>query len=345
MRQFNKCFVAQIASPKYSSQLRRYSAPVSHGGDAPVSTPSRAPPRDILTPILGSASPQQQEYLRQKAEQRERQQLHRQQLERDRANLVNSIKVLHEDYDYAFLYKPPGMPNTGGEKGGNFQDYVEKKYGGTRYQPKLLMSLDKIQGGICVVSKHFAAERHYEMVAKKEQVQELSLALVSGVPKPLKGKIKGGAIRNAKNHTRYSLVSRNGTPVESNFLTLAREGKSRAVVCFNNLTNHRHQIRLCCSALGTPIVGDKLYEPKSKPKVTGLLTSENSEAEKVPEFEVPFVSCYVSFPKYISQDRYEVYFSPSPSRHWNAELLAQFTMDDAKALLLLNDSLKEVYIR
>lgn len=139
----------------------------------------------------------------------------------------------------------------GGEKGGNFQDYVEKKYGGTRYQPKLLMSLDKIQGMpdflervtlhryfsycsvLCLILTREVVSASFRSILLPrgitrwwrrknkcrncpshvcvlfyDQFFAFSHLVVSGVPKPLKGKIKGGAIRNAKNHTRYSLVSR-----------------------------------------------------------------------------------------------------------------------------------------
>jgi hypothetical protein len=134
------------------------------------------------------------------------------------------------------------------------------------------------------------------------------------------------------------LIAQNGTPVESNFLTLARQDNARAVLCFNNLTSHRHQIRLCCSALGTPIIGmgivafmetffffllnfirlfivsseykaigDKLYETKTQlkshqpTKQLGSSIKESIKEEKISESDIPFVSCYVSFPKYISQ--------------------------------------------
>lgn len=75
------------------------------------------------------------------------------------------IKTIHEDLDFVFLSKPPGMANTGlillfavfffvnissnvvGDAAGtNFFDYVVQKYGGIRYKPKILISLDKIQG-------------------------------------------------------------------------------------------------------------------------------------------------------------------------------------------------------
>jgi 23S rRNA-/tRNA-specific pseudouridylate synthase len=61
----------------------------------------------------GSASSQQQHYLRQKEHQREQARLHQLQVQRERANLLASIRVLHEDFDYAFLYKPPGLANSG----------------------------------------------------------------------------------------------------------------------------------------------------------------------------------------------------------------------------------------
>jgi len=287
------------------------------------------------------------------------------------ANLPTSpkfreIKTIHEDQDFVFLFKPPGMANTGDVAGTNFFDYAVQKYGGARYKPKILLSLDKIQGGLSVIAKHFAAERHFDTIIKKELILHASVAIVSGPLRYPNGKVKGGAIRNAKNTTRFSLVARKGTPVEVNYMTFAKQkipGKEmKSTLCFHTIIPHRHLIRLACSGLGVTILGDELYRNKGKinqKEVKGsekLVVSasdeisketENSEnnEDKIAENEIPFYSCYLSFPKYVSTEYYEIFLPPpSPSKIWT-ENLSKFGQEDVKKLFLMNDTLKELYIR
>jgi len=276
------------------------------------------------------------------------------------------IKTIHEDQDFVFLFKPPGMANTGDVAGSNFFDFVVQKYGGIRYKPKILISLDRIQGGISVIAKHFAAERHFDTIIKKELILHASVAIVSGPMRYPNGKVKGGAIRNAKNTTRFSLVARKGTPVELNYITLAKEkipGKDlKSTLCFHTIIPHRHLIRLACSGLGVSILGDELYRNKGKMNTKEvkdteklfvkspteiLKESDNIEnnKEKIPENQIPFYSCYLSFPKYVSTEYYEIFLPPpSPSLIWS-ENLSKFGQEDVKKLFMMNDTLKEVYIR
>jgi hypothetical protein len=108
---------ASDSSPSRDSHSNR-----SDSDSDSTSSPSHSPnpirtaKPDLLAAIIGtskSASPQQQQYLRLKSEERARRLLSEEHASRSRAALLDSIRVLHEDYDYAFLYKPSGMPNTG----------------------------------------------------------------------------------------------------------------------------------------------------------------------------------------------------------------------------------------
>jgi tRNA pseudouridine32 synthase/23S rRNA pseudouridine746 synthase len=272
------------------------------------------------------------------------------------------IKTIHEDQDFVFLSKPNGMANTGDVAGSNFFDYVVQKYGGIRYKPKILISLDKIQGGLSVIAKHFAAERHFDTIIKKELILHASVAIVSGPLRNANGKVKGGAIRNAKNTTRYSLIARNGTPVELNYMTLTKEkipGKDlKSTLCFHTITSHRHLIRLACSGMGVSILGDELYRNKAKTpskdadteKLLFTMPNELSldntkKEEKIAENQIPFYSCYLSFPKYVSTEYYEIFLPPpSHSKIWS-ETLSKFGQEDVKKLFIMDDTMKEVYIR
>jgi hypothetical protein len=53
------------------------------------------------------------------------------------------------------------------------------------------------------------------------------------------------------------------------------------------------------------LLGDKLYEIKGKAKKESLksttIPSDEPKKEKIPESEIPFLSSYISFPKYVSQ--------------------------------------------
>ncbi|MCL4419629.1 hypothetical protein M1146_06050 [Patescibacteria group bacterium] len=66
---------------------------------------------------------------------------------------------------------------------------------------------------------------------------------------------------------------------------------------------------------------------------------------KIPENEIPFYSCYLSFPKYVSENYYEIFLPPPSSHSLWSEKLSTFGQEDVKKLFLMNEQLKEVYIR
>jgi len=234
------------------------------------------------------------------------------------------------------------MPISGGETGTNFSDFVNKKYGSDRYEPRILLSMDKIQGGLCVIPKHHSAERHFETLIKKKAVSQSSLAIVEGTLKKPDGKVIGGVIRTAKNRARYSLVKKGGTPVEMTYCTLAQDttgNSTKSLLCFNNITYHRHQIRFCCSSLEVSIIGDSLYKMRNKNQIP----ENDPESKKnrnggvlVSESDIPFYCSYLFFQKYLSREYYEIFLPPTPSLYWTSEF-CKITVDDARKIFTMTD--------
>lgn len=182
------------------------------------------------------------------------------------------IDFLYEDDHIVVVNKQPGLvvhPAPGHFSGTlvNGLLYHCPNLGGIggELRPGIVHRLDKDTSGTLVVAKHDAAHTNLSRQFKSRRVKKEYLALVHGNMKSPTGSIKLPIGRHPVDRKRMSTVSPRGRTAETQWKT-REQFQGFALLEVNLKTGRTHQIRVHCSALQHPIVGDKVYRPRKLEK-------------------------------------------------------------------------------
>jgi 23S rRNA pseudouridine1911/1915/1917 synthase len=187
--------------------------------------------------------------------------------------------VLHEDRDLVVINKPAGLTVHGGPGvraeatlvGWLLEHYPEvREVGENPARPGLVHRLDADTSGVMVVARTQEAFTKLKEFFKSRAVQKTYLALVDGAPtwehQHVDLSIRRGA-RGLFVGRHPSDVATMSDRMQAEYRTavtdlrvLERLGDYTLVEAQPH-TGRTHQIRVHLRALGTPIAGDKLYEP------------------------------------------------------------------------------------
>jgi 23S rRNA pseudouridine1911/1915/1917 synthase len=141
----------------------------------------------------------------------------------------------------ALLYHCPDLEGIGGRK-----------------RPGIVHRLDKDTSGVLVVAKTDQAHHELSRQFKARQIRKHYLALVHGSPKNHSGRIDLPIGRHPKERKKMSTVSTSGR--EALTVWRVRERFEGAALLEIDLkTGRTHQIRVHCTAMGHPIIGDTVY--------------------------------------------------------------------------------------
>src|SRR5215208_6436141 len=145
----------------------------------------------------------------------------------------------------AVLGYEPDMEGIGGEE-----------------RPGLVHRLDKETSGLILLAKNERAHRWLQDQFRLRQVEKTYLALVDGKPPTPSGRIETYIGRDPSHRKQMAIVSESrGREAISEYKTV-ESFANHTLLEFHPLTGRTHQIRLHCSFLGCPIVGDEIYGRK-----------------------------------------------------------------------------------
>lgn len=178
------------------------------------------------------------------------------------------LNILHQDENIIVINKQPGLvvhPAPGHSSGTlvNALLYHCPDIGpiGGDIRPGIVHRLDKDTSGTMVVAKHAAAQEELARQFKDRSVQKTYLALVYGDVQPDSGEIKLPIGRHPIDRKRMSTTTRKGRDAKT--LWRVRERLIGLTLLELNLkTGRTHQIRVHCSSIGYPVVGDPIYRPR-----------------------------------------------------------------------------------
>ncbi len=183
--------------------------------------------------------------------------------------LGEDIRILHEDRWMIAVDKPAGMAvhPAGRTVGGTLIHFLHARY---RHDdpahdvvPRLLHRIDRETSGVIAtgLDEHF-----HNRVARQfedREVQKTYLAVVHGRPEPAEGVIEFGIGPDRRSPVRLKLEARrdgSGLPSRTNYRVVGGNGEFSLVELVPK-TGRTHQLRVHMSALGHPLVGDKIYGP------------------------------------------------------------------------------------
>jgi len=175
------------------------------------------------------------------------------------------IPVIYEDQDILLIDKPPGLvthPAPGHKKGTLvnallFHCQTLSGIGG-KLRPGIVHRLDKDTSGTMVVAKNDLAHESLSRQFKNREVSKCYVAVVYGCFELDHGSIGFPIGRHPADRRRMSVLSHSGREAET--LWRVRERFSEITLLELELKSGRtHQIRVHCSAINHPIVGDYVY--------------------------------------------------------------------------------------
>ena len=194
------------------------------------------------------------------------------------------IDIIHEDDHIVVVNKQPGLvvhPAPGHFSGtlvNGLLYHCPNLVGiGGELRPGIVHRLDKDTSGTLVVAKNDAAHTDLSRQFKSRKVKKDYLALVHGHMKSPTGSIKLPIGRHPVDRKRMSTVSTRGRTAETQWKT-REKFKEFALLEVRLKTGRTHQIRVHCSALHHPIVGDKVYGPRKPEKI---IVGDRPQSDKI----------------------------------------------------------------
>lgn len=172
---------------------------------------------------------------------------------------------VYEDEDFLVVNKPRGMLTASGPRDkrptlwGTVQAYGDRN----RLQVGIIHRLDRDASGLLVFSKNDPSYQSLKRQFYQHTVERMYMAIVQGRPTSTKGRIRN-RLAEWKDGTVHITSRRDkGEEAISDFEVISKE-RHHALVRVKLETGRKHQIRVHMATLGSPIVGDEVYNPKAK---------------------------------------------------------------------------------
>ena len=174
------------------------------------------------------------------------------------------FEVVYEDDYLIVVSKPAGIvvhPAPGNWRNtlvnGLVYRYPELRVMTNWLRPGIVHRLDGGTSGLMIVARRQNILIQLQAMFKERTVHKHYIALVHGVPEKSEGILSGPIARNPDNPLQM-IISEGGKPSLTGYKGLWSMKDISLVEC-ELFTGRTHQIRVHMSALGCPLVGDKLY--------------------------------------------------------------------------------------
>jgi tRNA pseudouridine32 synthase/23S rRNA pseudouridine746 synthase len=179
-------------------------------------------------------------------------------------------RLLHRDGLMLVIDKPAGIPvhrgprNLHDKTGDNLEAHFDALRFGLPKPPALAHRLDRDTSGCLVLGRHHKALERLGDCFKQGLVQKTYWAIVEDGPGETEGLIDLPLGRKDATRGWWMKVDPLGQPSSTRWRVLGRatfDGAPIAWLALEPLTGRTHQLRVHCSAMGWPIVGDPIYGP------------------------------------------------------------------------------------
>ena len=161
--------------------------------------------------------------------------------------------VIYEDDDVIVFNKPAGMLTV--SKGEYNPEPTLEQYG------EIVHRLDRDTSGVIIVAKNLTAKSFLQKQFATRKTHKTYFAVTVGHPKVDHAVINIPLTRNLKKPTTF-MVSKDGREAITEYKVIAKNDKY-SLIELKPRTGRTHQLRIHLAHIGTPILGDPVYNPKS----------------------------------------------------------------------------------
>lgn len=182
------------------------------------------------------------------------------------ARLVADLEhlILYRDDHILVLDKPAGLPSQGGP---GITRHLDGQLDALRFglaeRPRLVHRLDRETSGVLVLARTAAVAARVAAAFRGRDVEKTYWAVVVGRPVPVAGRIEAPLTRRPGARADRVVVAEPGDKEAAraitDYRTLDHAGRRLAWLELSPLTGRTHQLRVHCTVLGTPILGDAPY--------------------------------------------------------------------------------------
>lgn len=166
--------------------------------------------------------------------------------------------ILYTHDDFLVINKHPGVSVHKDDGDTMLLQEVARATGDE--QLYLIHRLDKMTSGLLLLGRHAQAASALSAAFAQRQVEKFYLAIGAKKPKKKQGLVKGDMERSRR--ASWKLLNSQHNPAITQFFSAAAEAGERLFLCKPH-TGKTHQIRVALKSLGSPIVGDAIYNPAS----------------------------------------------------------------------------------
>lgn len=170
--------------------------------------------------------------------------------------------ILFQDKDVIVLNKPAGLAVQGGTGiTENLDDSLMALSIDGVTRPKLVHRLDRETSGVLLIARNDFAAAKLASSFRSRKAKKIYWAITKGVPAQREGEIEAPLVKVGH---RMEIATDDNIDEAKDSLTLFQIVESiprqMAFVALRPITGRTHQLRVHMAALGTPILGDPLYE-------------------------------------------------------------------------------------
>ena len=168
-------------------------------------------------------------------------------------------RVLYRDGLILVIDKPAGIAVHPGPGGGpDLESGFEALRFGLPHPPALAHRLDRDTSGCLVLGRHPKALRRLGALFSGGLVEKVYWAVVEGRPPEVEGRIETGLKKLTRGTGWRMVVDPAGQRAVTDYRLLGA-ADDRAWLELRPRTGRTHQLRVHCTALGCPVVGDRAY--------------------------------------------------------------------------------------
>ena len=174
------------------------------------------------------------------------------------------LNIVYEDNDVVVVDKPTGLtthPAPGHAShtlvNALLAHYPKLRCFGDNARPGIVHRLDKETSGLTIVAKNPEAQQNLINQFKARMVLKGYYVLVKGKLGPLRGSIEAPLGRDPYNRKRIAVVN-GAREARTDYKVIEYIGNN-TFLDVSPRTGRTHQLRVHFSAIGYPVVGDKVY--------------------------------------------------------------------------------------